>query len=585
MALLGQSQPPRRGYHAGKVAGLSRTDAPKGAQGKPCGESFIPRTHKCNKNTGPLTAGNLKTAAKVALAVGALAGGAYLTKRGMMSMDEWRKSPQSARNNPKLSPEKAQQIADEAIAGGQKWDAQEKINARRQAELNTECGIGLGKVLAPAKFDSDTDWYGLSTGAMHARAKAAASSAATGFKPRPRCQAGAGAFGTYFVHPSEKYGVKLFRNGDEDDVGFEFDMLDRARAAGVNAPDPLSMNAVRDRDGEIRAQTLVLSHMKGYKELGEVYPYSRPGGADKTPLITQVKIAREFRKLHIEGLAHGDIHDGNIMVNPVSKKPALIDFGYATNLDSYHPGHGRSGIENLMKDLNRLPEFFGLPGRGDEFRERYKGVLDNIETQATNWDKGVQRSQSWDRFEVGVKRYHDALETELLRGNRKPRSRFFSGADQPRIPGLTRGIVTANANTFQRQVMEQVGAQGDPSFFQQAAKGMGLKPANLQRALQPERDARLAKQRRQPYGTPFPVPPPTSAPRLFPRGTPRRPKAVAPRNWPPAAPKAPALTPRRLSLAARMQSIMERSGNEKMSMEAALRLARNEQRGFSSWKD
>ena len=94
----------------------------------------------------------------------------------MMSMDEWRKSPQSARNNPKLSPEKAQQIADEAIAGGQKWDAQEKINARRQVELNTECGIGLGKVLAPAKFDAEIR--------------------------NPRCQAGEGAFGTYFVHPS-----------------------------------------------------------------------------------------------------------------------------------------------------------------------------------------------------------------------------------------------------------------------------------------------------------------------------------------------------------------------------------------------
>jgi hypothetical protein len=34
-----------------------------------------------------------------------------------------------------------------------------------------------------------------------------------------------------------------------------------------------------------------------------------------------------------------------------------------------------------------------------------------------------------------------------------------------------------------------------------------------------------------------------------------------------------------------MQRIMERSGNESMSLEAALRLARNEQRGFSSWKD
>ena len=468
----------------------------------------------------------------------------------MMSMDEWRKSPQSARNNPKLSPERAQQIADEAIAGGQKWDVQEKINARRQAELNTECGLGLGKVLAPAKFDA--------------------------LIPKPRCQAGEGAFGTYFVHPSEKYGVKLFRNGDEDDVGFEFDMLDRARAAGVNAPDPLSMNAVRDIDGEIRAQTLVLSHMKGYKELGDVYPYSRPGGADKTPLITQVKIAREFRKLHTEGLAHGDIHAGNIMVNPVSKKAALIDFGYATNLDSIHPGHGRSGIRNLMQDLDRLPEFFGFPGRGAEFRARYKGVLDNIETQATNWDAGVQRSQSWDRFELGVKRYHDAFETELLRGSSKPRSRFYSGADQPRIPGLTRGIVTANLNTAQREILEKMAAQGEPSFLKPVAKGLGIKPANLQSALQPERDARLARQRRQPFGTPM------TRPKVF---TPKL-NSAGVRRWvtrAPAAPKAPRVPFD--SLSARAQRILDRSGNEDMSLEAALRLARNEQRGFSSWKD
>jgi hypothetical protein len=503
----------------------------------------------------------------------------------MMSMDEWRKSPQSARNNPKLSPEKAQQIADEAIAGGQKWDAQEKINARRQVELNTECGIGLGKILAPAKFDSDTDWYGLSTGAMHARAKAAASSAATGFKPRPRCQAGEGAFGTYFVHPSEKYGVKLFRNGDEDDVGFEFDMLDRARAAGVNAPDPLSMNAVRDLDGEIRAQTLVLSHMKGYSTINSLRWSDGQGRMGSAPLITKVKLAREFRKLHIEGLAHGDIHSGNIMANAVSKKPALIDFGYATNLDSYHPGHGRSGIENLMKDLNRLPEFLGLPGNGKEFRARYKGVMDNIETQATNWDKGTERSKSWDRFEVGVKRYHDALESELLRqeGLNMPRSRFFSGADQPRIPGLTRGIVTANLNTAQREIVELQLARGDrPTFLKPVAKGLGLKPARMQSALQPERDARLAKQRRQPYGTPFPAPPPTSAPKPFTQKL----NSAGVMRWvtkAPAVPKAPAAPLG--SLSARAQSILDRSGNEDMSMEVALRLARNEQRGFSSWKD
>ena len=49
-------------------------------------------------------------------------------------MDEWRNSPKSALNNPKLTPEEAQQITDEAIAHNHKWDVQEKINARRTAE-------------------------------------------------------------------------------------------------------------------------------------------------------------------------------------------------------------------------------------------------------------------------------------------------------------------------------------------------------------------------------------------------------------------------------------------------------------------
>lgn len=472
----------------GQLQRLPRFDASEAGKGKPCGASHIPKGHKCTKGTGFITAGNLKTAAKVALAVGAVAGGAYLAKRGMMSMEEWRNSPESTRNKPKLSQARAQQIADEAIAGGQKWHVQEQINARRRAELQAECGGGLGKLLAPAKFDAAI--------------------------PTPRCQAGEGAFGTYFVHPSQKYGVKLFRNGDEDDVGFEFDMLDRARAAGVNAPDPLAVNATRDRDGEIRSQTLVLSHMKDYQRLGDAY-----GAADKAPLIVQVKLAREFRKLHTDGLAHGDIHGGNIMVNPVSKKPALVDFGYATHLDSQHPGHGRSGIENLVEDLFRLPKFFGLPGQGDEFLHRYKGVIDNIEAQATNWDRGIERSASWDRFELGIKRYHDALEAELLWVDRKPRSRFVSGAEQPRIPGLTRRIVTANANTNQRGIMEKMGARlrvvpGFNTAFEGAAKDMGVKPAQLFAALQPERAARQARYPKQtlrrrmpvkPAGLPVPV--------------------------------------------------------------------------------
>ncbi len=43
-----------------------------------------------------------------------------------LTMDEWRNSPKSARKNPKLTPEQAQQITDEAIAHNHKWDVQEK---------------------------------------------------------------------------------------------------------------------------------------------------------------------------------------------------------------------------------------------------------------------------------------------------------------------------------------------------------------------------------------------------------------------------------------------------------------------------
>lgn len=388
-------------------------------------------------------------------------------------MEEWINSPKSARNNPKLTPEQAQKITDEAIAGGQKWDVQEALNARR---FQAECGLGLGKILAPAKFDAAI--------------------------AKPRCQAGEGAFGTYFVHPSEKYGVKLYR-GDDDDVKWEFDRLDRAHGAGVNVPEPLSMNIVKDADGNVRTQTLVLTHMRGYKTLEQQYRDSY-GTAINAPDIVKVKIAREFRKLHTEGLAHGDIHGGNIMVHPRSKKAAIIDFGYSTAIDDrYNPHNSRSGIDNLLVDLRRLPKFLGFEDdAAQDFLERQKGVIANIQTQAVNY------SREYDKYELGIKRYHDILETELLYDTRKARSRFVSGADQPRIPGLTRRLVTANLNTEARERMRP-GAQNASEDLVNVAKGLGVKPIKLWVALQPERDAikaaHGAKLKKQPFGTPLPA--------------------------------------------------------------------------------
>ncbi len=494
MALLRQDQPPRW-TDAGKVTGLVRSDAPEGGKGKPCGNSHIAKAYKCNKQAGGLTAETFKTAAKVALAAGVLAGGAAIASR-YISKEKWDKHPANKLNNPKLTEAEAQRLIDEAIAGGQKWDVQEQINQRRRA---TECGAG--KLQAPGKFDADTDWYGLSTGAMHARALVSTGSlglaSAGGYVNKPRCQAGAGAFGTYFVHPSEKYGIKLFRNGDEDDVASEFRRLDKADYAGVNVPAPLRMQAVRDANGEVRSQTLILSHMKGYTTLGKEYRDSH-GGASNAPLIVKAKIAREFRKLHTAGLAHGDIHNGNLMVNPRSKKVALIDFGYATELhDGRQPAHYRNGVMNLMYDMERLPDFLGFSSRGTDFLKKYKGVITNVEKQA----KALATyggSDNTDRFEIAIKRYHDALERELLAEDRMPRSRFVSGADQPRIPGLTRRILTANVPTAPRAAMERglinVSAE---------AKALGVKPSRLRLALEPERAARRARERKQPFGTPL----------------------------------------------------------------------------------
>jgi len=404
-----------------------------------------------------------------------------------MSKEAWDKNPANRLKNPKLAEAEAQRITDEALAAGQKWDVQEQINQRRRA---AECGGGMGKLSAPAKFDADTDWYGLSTGAMHARALVSTGSqglaSAGGYVNQPRCQAGAGAFGTYFVHPSEKYGIKLFRNGDEDDVAGEFRRLDLADYAGVNVPSPIRVQAIKDADGNVKSQTLILTHMKGYKTLGKAYRDSY-GNATNAPLIIQTKIAREFRKLHEAGLAHGDIHSGNLMVNAKSKKVALIDFGYATELhDPRHLAHYRNGVKNLLHDMARLPDFLGF---SSDFLDRYKGVLENVEKQAKELATYGGRENE-ERFQIAVKRYHDALERELLWDDRMPRSRFVSGADQPRIPGITRRILTANANTLQRGYMEQL-AQ-NPGVLKAKAKQLGLKPAQLHRALKPERDARRA---------------------------------------------------------------------------------------------
>jgi len=447
----------------------SRKDAGEKRRGKPCGASYISKSKECRIQKG---SGWSKVAAVAGIAAVA-AGGYALSQRNpdrdrkpRLSPAE-RKAARLARQD-RMSEEQARRITNEAIKDGKVWDVQEKINQRRKAQIDAQCGGGLGKIQAPAKFDA--------------------------MVRQPRCQVGEGAYGTYFVHTSGKYGVKVFRNGDEDDVEKEFDLLDRARSAGVNVPRPLAQNAVLDEDGYTKSQTLVLEHMRGYKEAAKLYP-SGGDNLSKAPLIVQVKALREFRKLNVEGLAHGDIHGGNILVNPSSKKVALIDFGYATEIDDVtHPQHGRSGVETLMDDLHNVRRFVGA---NTEFlEEKSQPILQNIRKNAENYHR------DWDKFEVSVKRYYDFVEAELLYDERKPRSRFVRSADQLRIPDLTRRILTANRDSQQRRLMVQL-MNEMPSRAEIMAKNIGVKKQRLFLALKPERDQLAARIKAQPFGTPL----------------------------------------------------------------------------------
>jgi len=94
------------------------------------------------KKSGKLTPAKVQLVNSAVLAAGALAGGALLARKRFKKMgiplttEQWRKSPDNVRNKPKLSVEENERIINEAIAGGQKWDVQEDLDAFKKHRYN-----------------------------------------------------------------------------------------------------------------------------------------------------------------------------------------------------------------------------------------------------------------------------------------------------------------------------------------------------------------------------------------------------------------------------------------------------------------
>lgn len=433
----------------------TRSDAAKGGDGlgKPCGASFIPKDQKCHKGEGRRGEA-LRTAGKVALGLGALAGGLAIANK-VRTLADWRKHPDNPRNKPpSLDAKQADRIIEQALAKGDKAQWQERINARRKAAIEAACRATLGKVNpSTPKLDAYTP------------------------EDKTRCYVGGGAFGSYYVHPSREYGIKHYRDPDDSsyqDIEREFDMQSQAHWLKAPVSEPLA----------IRSRTMVMQHLDGYKEAQSAFGSYVLGENSSASVGSRAKILKAFLPLHLDGMAHGDIHGGNVLFNPKTKKVALVDFGYATQRGDHpydsnsYPAHNRSGAQNLRWDLVRLPQLLGLD-ENPRFMSRWSGTLDLIENIAEGEHSGS--GQDWDVAERAIKRYYAGMADELRRqaGVYTPRSKMIADIDQPRIPGLTNAILKPRFKEEHRVQMRDY--LGYDTKIKEMAKKHGVQTSQLVR--------------------------------------------------------------------------------------------------------
>jgi len=270
-----------------------------------------------------------------------------------------------------------------------------------------------------------------------------------------------------------------------------------ARMGKVNAPEPLGLNYTKDTyEGGGRTYTLTMTHLNGYKPIGDVYGGGRSLPDVGAPLIARLKVLREFKKLHLEGISHGDIHGGNVLINPRSKNVGIVDFGYSRTLQQLeHQVTERNGVENLADDLINLPRYVGVSkhtvgydvndtANELEWLRTSRGMRDNIGQLAEKIYEG-NGYDDWDKYKLGIRRYYDFMERDLLSEVSVPRSKFVRSTTQRRITGLNREIVKAVIPTNQRKQL-LLHPDANRERLQELAKKAGLKEGELAHGLKPE---------------------------------------------------------------------------------------------------
>jgi predicted Ser/Thr protein kinase len=319
-------------------------------RGKKCGNSHIPKGHKCSKGQAESASLDRKKVAKLAAMTGLAVVGGVVAYKVFKN---------------KITDQEADSIISEAVKGGKKWGPFEALKRRNQGRCDA--------------------------------------------KTVSRCRRGGGSYGDYYVHTSEKYGVKVMKEkedwtppGETSRVGklvaYESTIQDLANKTGANVPAVLA----------IRSNKVVMEHLKDYQEAANFGNGRNVAGRD-LPIEAREDFIKSMKALHTAGIAHGDLHDSNVMMNPKTKKMAIIDWGYATAVgQGDNPTNGRSPLQNLQRELNQMPYHLGLNT--------------TIEVPK-NFPRLNEKSR-----EIAIKNLYTRVEREFAKANGTfvPRSRLIS---------------------------------------------------------------------------------------------------------------------------------------------------------------
>jgi serine/threonine protein kinase len=141
-----------------------------------------------------------------------------------------------------------------------------------------------------------------------------------------------------------------------------------------------------------------------------------------TPKEIKKNFITAVRAMHIEGMAHNDLHMGNVMVDNVSRRVKLIDFGLASLRSDDDTFRGERGSRLLRKELESIPDMLNFGKTGSKIiRTKYEDALQLVEDIAdaeTGYyhrkNHGWAREEyldrlGWDKAEFIINRYYDNL--------------------------------------------------------------------------------------------------------------------------------------------------------------------------------